>query len=189
MSWKLSAVLFALISMSIANYLDFSNCPGEPTLVDGPLQVFSEMCKRRSVSLATGSNICNLTDVKIFQVVFNVIEISPGFTSNVSVTKFGKSAQLAHRIYLPITVETASIDVDLNNEKDFNGTELNHQFHRYIILNIDVEGLAIPEERYNYVFRGIYKFVHLKAFQLQNYFQLTSTTLLKQISCAHILKF
>lgn len=168
MPWKLSVLLLAFINTSSANFLDFSVCPGKPAPVDGPLLVFSEVCKRRSVSLATGSNICNISDVKVFQVIFNVNEINPGITANVSATKFEKTA-VPKRIFLPIAVETASIDNNLKNEKDFNGTAgHDHQFHRYIILNINIEVLSIPRERYSYVFRGKCEQSELMTFQLKN---------------------
>lgn len=156
MSWKLPiVVLFAFISTLNANFLDFSVCPGKPSPIEGPLSVYSEICKRRSVSLATGNNICNLTDEERFEVIFKVNEIKPDITANVSAMNFDKTAETTGRIYLPTSLETASIDSDLKNEKDFNGTvDPSHQFHRYIILTIDITSLAIPEERYNYVLRG-----------------------------------
>lgn len=155
MSWMLSLVLFTFISTSSANFLDFSVCPGKATPVDGPLLVYSEACKRESVSEATGSNICNLTS-KVFQVIFKVNDFVPDMTANVSATKFVKNPKTAVRIYLPTTIETGSIDTNLQNEKDFNGTaDPNHQFYRFIILNIAVTSLAIPEQNYSYVFRGM----------------------------------
>lgn len=164
MSWKISLVLFAFVASSFANFLDFSICPGKPSRVDGPLLVYSEVCKRESFSEASGSNICNLT-TKVFQVIFNVDEISLGLTANVSATKFERNVKLASQIYLPTSLETASIDHNLKNEKDFSGTvDPNHQFHRYIILNINVASLAIPEENYSYVFRGISRPTRLNEF-------------------------